>query len=112
MPRISSHLPSLTDDEVRWLAVRTAASLARFWARIRCALLSGHGRSLRVQDLPSEHKADPCLDEAPSHTAVSEILQAAQLAWGCCCSRPPPDYRPAPEAMLDALKGAATVAMA
>lgn len=72
-----AHIPSepLNDDEVRWLLVRTAASLNRLWARIH-----------RLAIAPAEHvsqdisPAEPWLDALPRNVAMSGVVRAVILA--------------------------------
>ena len=89
--------PHLSDDDVRWLTVRTAASLARLWARLkRFACQPGRhpGRPVVAQEI---HPPEPWLDAAPPQTALAGILDAIQLAQGLLLleatgGRPPDVY--------------------
>lgn len=72
----------LTDDDVRWLMVKTAASLARLWARMKaCEVMPGRPPlyQLHAQDM---QPPESWLDTVPPRTAWSGIQQAVVLAQG------------------------------
>ena len=73
---------TLDDDQVRWLLVRTAASLARLWARVdRASVESGkwqHDQG-KLSDLALH---EPWLAVTPGGTAISGVIRAIWLAQG------------------------------
>lgn len=80
MPTIDPPSP-LSDDELRWLAVKTAASLARLWARMEAFSVKPRPPMyiLQARDLQPH---EPWLDTVPPLTAYSGVQQAVVLAQG------------------------------
>jgi hypothetical protein len=72
----------LTDDDVRWLAVRTAASLSRLWARMKRAAIRPGCDPMRPMDVREMRPLEPWLDSVPPKTSFDGILHAVQLAQG------------------------------
>lgn len=73
---------SLSDDDVRWLMVRTARSLARLWARLE-RFRTTPGRPpmypLCARDVEPR---EPWLESVPPNTSLSGVIQAVLLAQG------------------------------
>lgn len=72
----------LTDDDVRWLAVRTAASLSRLWARMKRFAIQPGRDPMRPLDVRTMVPAEEWLDAVPPNTSFEGILHAVQLAQG------------------------------
>ena len=85
------------DGAVRWLAVRTAASLSRLWARMKRHAIQPGRDPMRPLDIRQLGAAEPWLDAVPAHTSFDGILHAVQLAQGLllleATSTTPPDRR-------------------
>lgn len=70
----------LNDEDLRWLLVRTAASLSRLWARLlRVQAPVGSTRPLVSQHIQPR---EPWLDVLPENVAMSGVIQAVLLAQG------------------------------
>lgn len=91
----SRNLPS--DDDVRWLAVRTAASLARLWARLKKFAIQPGRDPMRPIDIRAMTPTEAWLDAVPPVTSFDGILHAVQLAQGLllleAIGSKPPDRR-------------------
>lgn len=72
----------LSDDNVRWLAVRTAASLSRLWARMKRFAIEPGRDPMRPLDFRMMVPAEDWLDAVPPSTSFEGILHAVQLAQG------------------------------
>jgi len=87
----------LTDDDVRWLAVRTASSLARLWARLKRFSIQPGRHPMRVLEAREVSLGEPWLGDVPPNTSFDGILVAVQLAQGLllreAASHKPPDRR-------------------
>jgi hypothetical protein len=87
----------LTDDDVRWLAVRTASSLARLWARMKRFAIQPGRHPMRVLEAREVSLGEPWLSDVPPGTSFDGILFAVQLAQGLllreAASQKPPDRR-------------------
>ena len=88
---------TLTDDDVRWLAVRTASSLARLWARMKRFAIQPGRHPMRVLEAREVSLGEPWLGDVPPNTSFDGILFAIQLAQGLllreAASQNPPDRR-------------------
>lgn len=88
---------SLTDDDVRWLAVRTASSLSRLWARLKRFAIQPGRHPMRVLEAREVSLGEPWLGNVPPNTSFDGILFAVQLAQGLllreAASQKPPDRR-------------------
>lgn len=86
--------PSLIDDDVRWLLVRTAASLNRLWAR-----LDGMRplNPMHVQVSQDINPQETWLDVLPRNVALSGVIRAVLLAQALLVAEAtgtrPPDRR-------------------
>jgi hypothetical protein len=87
----------LTDDDVRWLAVRTAASLSRLWARMKRAAIRPGCDPMRPMDVRDMRPNEPWLETVPPTTSFDGVLLAVQLAQGLllleATGPKPPDRR-------------------
>lgn len=72
----------INDDEVRWLLVRTAASLARLWARIERAKIQPGRIRTETAALRDLNVSETWLATTPDGTAVSGVERAVLLAQG------------------------------
>lgn len=89
--------PPLSHDDVRWLAVRTAASLSRQWARLKRFAIQPGRDPIRPLDVRDIGPVEPWLDAVPPTTSFEGILLAVQLAQGLllleATGPTPPDRR-------------------
>lgn len=89
--------PLLSDDAVRWLAVRTAASLARLWARLKRFACQPGRSPMRPFHIREVTPPEPWLDAVPPTTSFDGVLLAVQLAQGLllleATGSKPPDRR-------------------
>lgn len=87
----------LTDDDVRWLAVRTASSLARLWARMKRYAVRPGRHPMDAIVAREVSPGEPWLDSVPPNTSLDGVLLAAQLAQGLllreAAGQKPPDRR-------------------
>jgi hypothetical protein len=86
--------PILTDDDVRWLLVQTAASLSRLWARLDGIRTPNPMHVPVSQDIvPPE----PWLDVLPRNVALSGVVRAVLLSKALLIEeavvKRPPDRR-------------------
>lgn len=99
MGRMTSDGPSnlLSDDDVRWLSVRIAASLVRLWARLKRFAIQPGRDPMRPLDIRQISPPNPWLDAVPPNTSFEGLLQAVQLAQGLllieATGAKPPDRR-------------------
>jgi hypothetical protein len=90
-------LDPLSDDDVRWLAVRSAAALSRLWARMRRFAIRPGRDPMRPVDVREMRPVEVWLDAVPPTTSFEGVLQAVQLAQGLllleATGMAPPDRR-------------------
>jgi hypothetical protein len=94
---ITTSNPTLSDDDARWLAVRTAASLSRLWARLKRFTCQPGRNPMRPFAIREVIPPEPWLDAVPPTTSFDGVLLAVQLAQGLllleATGTKPPDRR-------------------
>jgi hypothetical protein len=87
----------LSDDDVRWIMVRTAASLARLWARLDRVPRQPGSHPMKAWCSQHIDPPEPWLDVVPYNVALSGIIKAVLLAQGLlvdeAVAKKPPDRR-------------------
>ena len=86
---------SLTDDDVRWLMVRTARSLARLWARLEHARVQPGRHPMHPMCARDVVPPEAWLEAVAPNTGLSGVIQAVLLAQSllvdAAVSPEPPD---------------------
>jgi hypothetical protein len=87
----------LTDDDVRWIMVRTAASLARLWARLDRIPRQAGTNPMKAWCSQHIDPPEAWLDAVPYNVALSGVIRAVLLAQGLlideAVAKRPPDRR-------------------
>jgi hypothetical protein len=97
MSELPSPPPHPTDDEVRWLMVRTAASLGRLWTRLE-RFCAQPGRPARHHIVARDiQPREPWLASVPGNVGMTGVIHAVMLAQSLliddAVSRDSPDRR-------------------
>lgn len=88
---------ALSDDDVRWLMVRTARSLARLWARLEHFSVQPGRHPMHPLCARDIAPPEPWLDGVAPNTSLSGVIRAVLLAQSllvdAAVSSEPPDRR-------------------